>query len=656
METVIGSQPKNQWYSWIQDKSRRSFIKPGNTSLVPPVVLWMVDNEGRFVLSEGDGLSILSLEPGEVIGKPVFDVYAEVPQIQDNVRRALEGETVEEIVEFGGMMWESRYYPVLDLEGEISGVVGTAFEITDWQKQKWRQGIVFDIAASLRTVDSRAEMPVVILDRIRELLEVDSAAIVIRSSSGAEFFVELAQGNWETLSGHTLSSIIHHRMKNNTEWIANSRRYFMENGLSLELSTVDTQAMAGVPLIAQEDLIGVLWIGRRTSITEDEIQLLLAIGDMAANAFQRAAQHERTERRLQRLSALHAIDRAITSSFDLGIILDVLLNQVIVQLEVDAADVFLMDSHIQVLKFADGRGFRHLEAADVNLRMGRGLAGRVARERLPVNIPDLSQLTQPLVRTSLIEDENFVFYCGLPLISKGKIKGVLEVFHRRPFVLEREWLDFYETLGTQAAIALDNTELIDNIRQTNIRLNLAYHATLEGWVQALDLRDKETERHTQRVVKRTIQLARAMKIEEEKLVHVQRGALLHDIGKLGIPDYILNKPGSLSAEEKEEMKKHPLYAKEMLSRIEFLYPALAIPYCHHEKWDGTGYPRGLKGEQIPLEARIFSVIDVWDALGSDRPYRKAWPQAKIYEYIQNQSGIYFDPRVVQAWLTEFRIQ
>jgi putative nucleotidyltransferase with HDIG domain len=181
-------------------------------------------------------------------------------------------------------------------------------------------------------------------------------------------------------------------------------------------------------------------------------------------------------------------------------------------------------------------------------------------------------------------------------------------------------------------------------------LTLAYDATIEGWSHALDLRDRETEGHTQRVAEQAMRLACAMHVNKDELVHIRRGALLHDIGKMGIPDDILHKPATLSSDEWIIMRKHPVYAYEMLLPITFLHSALDIPYCHHEKWDGSGYPRGLKGEDIPLAARIFSVVDVWDALRSDRPYRQRWPEEKILEYLREERGKYFDPQVVDTFL------
>lgn len=181
-------------------------------------------------------------------------------------------------------------------------------------------------------------------------------------------------------------------------------------------------------------------------------------------------------------------------------------------------------------------------------------------------------------------------------------------------------------------------------------LQKSYDATIESLGKALELRDKDTEGHTKRVAELTEALARKFGIEEEDIIHIRRGAILHDIGKLSIPDAILLKPGKLNEEEWNVIKKHPEFAYIVLSSIEYLRPALDIPYCHHEKWDGTGYPRGLKGEDIPLSARIFAVVDVWDALTSNRPYRPAWNKEETLRYIKEQAGKYFDPKVVEVFL------
>ncbi|WPX10165.1 HD-GYP domain-containing protein [Caldicellulosiruptor danielii] len=264
-------------------------------------------------------------------------------------------------------------------------------------------------------------------------------------------------------------------------------------------------------------------------------------------------------------------------------------------------------------------------------------------------IPDIEREDEDIPK-DLFRVEGFKAYYAVPLIAKGRVLGVLEVFMRNPRNVNNEWREFLETLAGQVAIAIDNAELFNNLQRSNIELLKAYDETIEALSYALDLKDKETEGHSQRVTDLTLRIAKEMGIPEEQLIHIKRGALLHDIGKMGIPDSILLKPGKLSDEEWAIMKMHPVYAYQMLSQIEYLRPALDIPYCHHEKWDGSGYPWGLKGKEIPLAARIFAIVDVFDALSNDRPYRKAWQIEKVLEYIREQSGKHFDPQIVEVFV------
>jgi putative nucleotidyltransferase with HDIG domain len=210
--------------------------------------------------------------------------------------------------------------------------------------------------------------------------------------------------------------------------------------------------------------------------------------------------------------------------------------------------------------------------------------------------------------------------------------------------------DLQRTSGENARLYREARGLYTDLQQSNAELGLAYDTTLEGWSRTLELRDKETEGHTQRVTEMTVRLARALGFDAEALAHVRRGALLHDIGKMGIPDSVLLKPGALTPDEWAIMRLHPVYAYELLRPIAFLRPALDIPYCHHEKWDGSGYPRGLRGTEIPLAARIFAVVDVWDALRSERPYRAAWPEERVRAHIASLAGTHFEPRIVEAFL------
>lgn len=406
-----------------------------------------------------------------------------------------------------------------------------------------------------------------------------------------------------------------------------------------------------VPIRAGEKVIGVFMIivPLPRELMPGEVNLLAALSEVAGNAIQRTMLHQQTEQRLQHLIALSDIDRAITSSFDLNLSLNTLLSQAVAQLGITAASIMLLNPSSQMLEYAAGRGFRTKAIKQARQRLGEGYAGRAALERNMIHISNiLNQPKEDSGCAKLLADEAFISYYGVPLMAKGQVKGVLEIFHHALLEPDEEWLDFLKALAGQAAIAIDNATMFESLQRSNTELALAYDATIEGWSRALDLRDKETEGHTMRVTETTVKLARAFNLNEEELVPIRWGAQLHDIGKMGVPDEILLKPGPLTDEEWVIMKKHPILAYEMLYPIRYLRSALDIPYLHHEKYDGTGYPLGLKGDQIPLVARIFSVVDVWDALSSDRPYRAAWPAERVQEHIRLLSGNHFDPGVIKV--------
>ena len=411
---------------------------------------------------------------------------------------------------------------------------------------------------------------------------------------------------------------------------------------------------ACVPLRAEENIVGVMFVNVKLprELTPGELRIINALAEIGGNSIHRMYLHEQTVKQLERLAALRSIDLAISSVFDLQITLTILINEVIKQLNVDAASVLLVQPGSSRLEYVAGQGFYTRKIETTSLRIGEGNASRAVMERQIIQIPDLANHPGKFVRAQMLAQEEFVSYYAVPLISKGEVKGVLEIFNRSRLNPDREWLDFLETLGGQTAIAIENSILFQDLQRSNFELALAYEATLEGWSRALDLRDRETEGHTQRVTDLTLKLARKMGLSEERLTLIRRGALLHDIGKMGIPDYILLKPEELTEAEQQIMQQHPQFAYDMLEPIAYLRDALNIPYCHHEKWDGTGYPRRLAGTQIPLEARLFAIVDVWDALTTDRPYRKGWPKKKALKYIQEQSEKHFDPKMVEVFLQE----
>jgi PAS domain S-box-containing protein/putative nucleotidyltransferase with HDIG domain len=421
------------------------------------------------------------------------------------------------------------------------------------------------------------------------------------------------------------------------------------------------QSICLVPLrvgISKQGLnppLGLLILGEarsqiREPFTPEKIDLMRSIGYQAASSIHRMLLLEQTGLRLKRLACLREIDKTIATSFDLSLSLDVILKHVQDQLGVDAADVLVLNTNLQTLEYKTEIGFRTQSVKRATLRFGEGQAGLAALERRIIHIQDLATDEAVFAQPDRIKDEQIKTYFAIPLIVKGRVNGVLEIFQRNMFEPDEEWFDFLDTLAGQAAIAIDNNQMFNGLQRSNLELGLAYDATIEGWSHALDLRDKETEGHTLRVTEMTVKLAQYFGMNAEELKLIRWGALLHDIGKIGVPDNILLKPGSLTDEEWQVMKKHPIFAFEMISPIHYLKGAIEIPYSHHEKWDGTGYPRALIGEQIPLSARIFAAVDVYDALTSDRPYRKAWSISEALEHIKNESGKHFDPQVVDAFI------
>jgi putative nucleotidyltransferase with HDIG domain len=335
---------------------------------------------------------------------------------------------------------------------------------------------------------------------------------------------------------------------------------------------------------------------------------------------------------------------------DLPALLNLVCNEAAAFLGVDSAYICLLQN--DRLEYAASHGLpgEILPSLQIPLSHYGHFNVKVFREKRMLfwNDPHDDRIIMDDVLRDLLQVRSIL---ATPLLVSGKAIGVLTLIDsREPRTFTGNEMEFIMQLGNHAAIVVENIRLFENLRVANKDLVQAYDTTLAGWAKALELRDRETEGHTQRVAKLTLELARKLGMSEEELTHVYRGAILHDIGKMGVPDSILSKPGSLNDTEWEIMRRHPTYAYEMLKPIEYLRPALDIPYCHHEKWDGSGYPRGLKGEEIPPTARIFAVVDVWDALTSTRPYREAWGDERTLNYIRAEKGSHFDPQVVENFI------
>ncbi|GHF45548.1 PAS domain S-box-containing protein [Deinococcus metalli] len=591
-----------------------------------PDMIVSVDLQGRFVNVSAASTRLLGYSPRDMIGQPFFDFLhpddrARSVQAAAHPERFQAGATLVNrlLREDGSVVW-MEWSSVQRLDGVFYGVAR-------------------DITARRAADEAQAFLAAIVQGSPDAIIGLSLDSTVQSWNGGAERMYGYAAAE---MIGHRITEIVPPALTEEqrallaraargeyTPAIETTRLSRVGQRIPVQLSIApifDSEgAVVGVSKIAHDIS------GRR----EAERQILRL--------------NTTLQRKLDHLTGLREIDTAITSGLDLTSTLGVVVDQVLAQVEVDAATVQLLDSHFMTLNDAATRGFMAPPQKQA-IRLGQGLSGRVALTRQPVVVNDLLNSGISAVGQVWAQREGFVAYAAVPLVAKGKVVGVLGVYRRQAFDASSDWLETLHTLAGQAAIAIDNAQLFLELERGNLELVLAYQETIEGWARALDLRDKETEGHSRRVTELTVTLCRALGVSGDDLLHVQRGALLHDIGKMGVADAILLKPGRLTDEEWVEMRKHPGYAVDLLSPIHFLRPALDIPQYHHEKWDGSGYPQGVRGTAIPLTARAFAVVDVYDALTSDRPYRAAWSRERALAHIQQEAGTHFDPAVVQAFL------
>jgi PAS domain S-box-containing protein/putative nucleotidyltransferase with HDIG domain len=590
------------------------------------------DGQYRFDSVNPAFCRVTGLPSGQVIGRKVNEIIPEpsLTMVLGKYRQAIAEKAIvrwEETSDYptGRLIGEVSVAPVFDEAGNCTHLVGSVHDITERKRnddlllaqRNLLQTLIDSLPDNVFVKDVNGR---IIVDNIthRRLLGATTLEQVVGKTDFDFFPKELA----DLYSADEKQIIQSGKPLNNREEPVVDKDQNQRWLLTTKVPLRDPQGM----------VTGI--VGINHDITE------------------RKKADERIRRQLEHLTAMSVIDRVIASIFDLKLCLSEILAHVTKELGIDAADILILNPISQMLEYGAEYGFRTNAIRKTQVHLGESHAGRAALERHLVQIPNLRDEPGNLSLKTYLADEDFFCYYGVPLIAKGQVKGVLEVYHRTPLEPDAEWFDFLNTLAGQAAIAIENSTLFESLQRSNLDLSIAYDATIEGWSHALDLRDKETEGHSMRVTELTVELARLLGFGEAELVQVRWGALLHDIGKMGVPDGILLKPGPLTDEEWVAIKKHPTFAYEMLAPIRYLRMALDIPYCHHEQWDGSGYPRGLKGEQIPLSARIFAVVDMWDALTSDRPYRLAWTEEKARELIQAGAGTHFDPQVVKIFFSE----
>jgi len=406
-----------------------------------------------------------------------------------------------------------------------------------------------------------------------------------------------------------------------------------------------------IPLRHEGEVIGNLTVyaAEPGFFTGWRIELLRDIATITAGKCASAILRETANKRLAIINTLRRIDLQIVEEPTIEKTFSLIATEPRSLLGVDASSLVIL-SDDGTLKWIAGSGFSCEAQQSPQLIAPDEILREVTETGKRVVVPDLRAVTRSrCARKDLVTREGFVWYCAEPIIAGDTLIGILDLFMRRNFEPDNEWFTLLETFTSQFALgwelALSFRALEDSLKETG----RAYEAAMVGLVRALELRDNETAGHTLRVAEITLRLAREAGVPEKDLPHIERGALLHDIGKVGVPDAILHKAGPLTEEEWAIMRQHPVFALQILEPIEFLRPAIDIPYCHHERWDGSGYPRGLKGEEIPFAARLFAVVDVWDALTNDRPYRPAWSPQEASAYLCEQRGKQFDGAVVDLF-------
>lgn len=601
------------------EESRHQYEFIVNTS---HELLSLVDNNYRYVAINDAYCRAHNRRRQDIVGTSVVDVWgAEVFEctIRDNLARCFAGEEVHYQARFvlpavGMRSMEVTYYPYRNSDGLVTHVVVMSRDITE------KNAVEYELVA------------------LKKAVETMQLGVTISSYDGKILYSNPAEA---AMHGYSSEELIGKRVNvfapDPAEKTASPIDFNKISSWRRESVNVDRQGKS-FPVHLMSDVV------------RDHDGEPIAIVTTCENITERKRIELKLRQQVERITVLRELDMMILSNLEIRELLKVLMSYLVDRLAIDSAAIMLRNQHSLMLECAAESGFRTPSYRQVQIKLGEGLAGTVAYERVSRHIPDIQTLNGATVEQCLVSDEGFRFYYGVPLIAKGAVIGALEVFHRSHFDPDDDWIDFLNALAGQAAVAIDYTSMFRDLQHSRDELMLAYDTTIEGWSRALDYRDKETEGHSRRVTELTVKVAQRMGIGDSDIVHVRRGALLHDIGKLGVPDGILFKPTPLTDEEWQIMKKHPEIAFELLTPIAFLRPSVNIPYCHHEKWDGSGYPNGLRGEQIPLEARIFSIVDVWDALSNDRYYRTAWPMNKVHAHIRGLSGTHFDPKVVQLFL------
>lgn len=519
---------------------------------------------------------------------------------------------------------ERKIYAVSNADGNISHFVVIRRDVTEIEQARKELEIQIRYSAAVRqakTVEALAEMTVSFIENQAK-------------DHAGELHVGVSiLGNGNTASGQNWYGENPESFKKISRSAKNSRFFTYEKEIEVG-----------------DELFCLFYLSADIDSAYDLERLSRLISNEFETILSRLVIQRRATEQIRTLSFLKMISRTINSRMDFDEVMKPLLVQTKATLNGDAVALYLFEKNQNAFVAKVTEGFKTDLIRGAVVSFGQVYLGLAAQKQKIIITSNFDDLDPDSEFAKLIAQEGFLSQYCVPIVIGGKSFGVLELFQRKPFSPTPEWLNLLDAIALQMGLALDYNNLYGELQNTYLDLADSYEATLEGWSSAMDVRDHETEGHSKRVAELASALARKMGLSNDEVENIRRGALLHDIGKLGVPDSILLKNGPLTEDEWNVMKRHPQLAYRFLAKVPYLEKSLDIPRFHHERWDGNGYPSGLSGTRIPLAARLFSVVDVYDALTSERPYRHAWSKAKATQYLREQAGIQFDPEIVDGFL------
>ena len=614
-----------------------------------PVILLTIDQHGQLTLAEGKSLESIPFSPEEILEKILYQSDYNLDELFELFKKQQPYPVDTNQIKIAGRVFEASFSTYQHNTSPQNELLITLVDITEQVQYLGEQNFLIQLSSALQDTIDRDGVTSVSLKYLRQLDFVNQVDIIQVHNHNRNRKLVPSCGEIEAFFQKPLQETPLYTL------VLKGKEYLIQiNELGLEVpdtqdNNLENRSVISTPITAHQHVLGAIVVITSSEITTSQVNLMKTLSEMIASSYQKADLFENSARKVNQLSSLHTIDRSITGNMQLEEVLPVILEQVVSQLKVDAAAILQSGENWLTFRYKATTGFKFGDISGSVIQLNPSPVLQSLLNHQLVSLHGQEAIENRFGGERPAWREQFKTYFGVPLIAKGEIQGILEVYLEENFRAEWEWINFLNMIAGQTAIAMNNLALFQELQRTNVKLEMAYNTTLEGWARALELRDMETEGHSRRVTDLVIQLAVEMGIENGDLVHIRRGALLHDIGKISIPDSILLKPGQLDESEWALMRRHPTLANDLLSSIDFLKPALDIPHYHHERWDGSGYPNGLKGKQIPLAARIFAIVDVWDALLSNRPYRKAWTREKALAHIHEQAGKHFDPQVVEAF-------